>query len=70
MKKTIESAPICKRLHDPDKCNSRCPMGYTFELNGNLYKNCRYNSFIFPVNEENHEAIRQFLEREMQERVK
>ena len=46
MVKAIEKAPVCKRLADPAKCNSRCPMGYVFGLNGKTYQNCRYNSFI------------------------
>jgi hypothetical protein len=65
MIKAIEKAPPCKRLSDIAPCNSRCPMGYVFELNGTLYKKCRYNSFMFAVNDESHASIRQFIEREL-----
>ena len=68
MIKAIEKAPVCKRLVDPDKCNSRCPMGNIFELNGKEYKNCRYNSFMFEVKKENHNAIRNFVEKERENR--
>ena len=69
MVKAIEKAPICKRLIDPAKCNSRCPMGYVFELDGKEYKNCRYSSFMFEMKDENFAAIRDFIERELKERL-
>ena len=69
MVKSIEKAPVCKRLADPAKCNSRCPMGYVFTLNGKTYKNCRYSSFMFEVKEENFPAIHDFIEWEMRERT-
>ena len=36
MVEAIEKAPVCKRLVDPAKCNSRCPLGYVFDLNGKM----------------------------------
>jgi hypothetical protein len=69
MQRSIENATSCKRLHDPEKCNHRCPMGYIFELNGKEYKNCRYGCFQFAVVPENHAATRAFLEREFNERM-
>ena len=69
MTKAVEEAPKCKRLHDPTKCNSRCPMGYIFELNGKEYKNCRYSSFMFEIKSENFEAIRDFIDHELKERL-
>lgn len=69
MGKAIEKAPSCKRLLDPNKCNSRCPMGYIFELNGTEHKKCRYSSFMFVVNGEHHEAIRRFIESELNDRT-
>jgi hypothetical protein len=65
----VEKAPICKRLADPTKCNARCPMGYTFDLRGKTYKNCRYNAFLLSVNGESQGPLRGFIEREMQERL-
>ncbi|MCL2703085.1 MAG: hypothetical protein FWE91_05700 [Defluviitaleaceae bacterium] len=69
MVKAIEKAPVCKRLVDPAKCNSQCPLGYVFDLNGKTYQNCRYNSFMFEVKEENFASIRDFVERELRERL-
>ncbi len=67
--KSIEAAPICRRLHDPTKCNARCPMGYSFTLRGNSYKNCRYNCFLLDVTPESHSALRGFIEKEMEQRL-
>lgn len=69
MAKGIEKAPACKRLLDPAKCNSRCPMGYIFTLNGTEHKKCRYNSFMFLINEENNPYIRSFVEHEIKART-
>jgi hypothetical protein len=68
MIKAIEKAPACKRLADPTKCNSRCPLGYVFDLSGKTYKNCRYNSFMFELKDEHFTAIRDFIEKELEER--
>lgn len=69
MVKTIEKAPICKRLADPAKCNSRCPMGYIFTLRGSGYQKCRYNGFLFLVDESSGPYIKKFLENEIKERT-
>lgn len=69
MTAAIEKAPACKRLIDPSKCNSRCGMGYVFELKGSPIQRCRYGSFMFDVKGENCAAIRAFLEREIKERI-
>lgn len=61
----VEKAPICKRLHDPAACSSRCPMGYRFTLHGEFHQKCRYNAFMILVNEQNIPHIRAMLEREM-----
>jgi len=68
MVREIEKAPVCKRLIDPTKCNSRCPMGYVFDLKGTEYKKCRYNSFMFLVNDESGPFIKTFLAHELAER--
>jgi len=68
MTKAVEKAPVCKRLLDPAKCNSRCPMGYVFTLKDTEYKKCRYSSFMFLMNEENYPYIKTLLEHELKER--
>ena len=69
MVKTIDKAPICKRLVDPTACNSRCPMGYDFMMKGKHHQKCRYSGFMFQVNDESVPVIKTFLEREVKERV-
>ena len=70
MNKAIDKAPICKRLLDPTACNSRCSMGYAFEIGGNTYLKCKYNCFMFGVNDENIPFIKTFIENEIKERNK
>lgn len=69
MIKTIDKSPVCKRLLDPAKCNSRCTMGYDFSIKGNHYQKCRYNCFMFEINDENIPYIKIFLENEIKERT-
>lgn len=68
MLKAIDKAPDCKRLHDFNSCNSRCPMGYDFDVKGTRYKKCRYNCFMFDVNNDNIPFIEEFIEREISSR--
>lgn len=65
MKKDIQKASVCKRLLDPDACNPRCKMGYTFDLDGITYQKCRFMAFMCTVNEENQGYIKQLLEKEI-----
>lgn len=65
MKKDIVKAAPCKRLLDPTACNPKCSMGYTFEMDGELYKKCRSTAFMFALSEENDTFIRKFLEKEL-----
>lgn len=69
MKKAIAKASICRRLHDPTKCNARCPMGNVFTLDGEEHKKCRYNNFLLFVDEESTPHILQFLQQEMDART-
>ncbi len=65
MKKEIKKASICKRLVNPEDCNPRCFMGYTFHLDGELYKKCRYMAFMITLSLENSPFILQILEKEL-----
>lgn len=51
---------------NPDDCNSKCVMGFTFVLDGEKYQKCRYMAFQPTLSEENNPYIRQFLEKELQ----
>lgn len=65
MKKDIKKSSVCKRLLNPDDCNPKCVMGYTFELDGEQYQKCRYMAFMPALTEENNPHIQQFLEQEL-----
>ena len=66
MKKDIRKASACKRLANPDDCNPKCVMGYSFEMDGVPYQKCRYMAFMPTLSEENNPYIKQFLEQELQ----
>ena len=65
-KKEIKKASVCKRLINPNDCNPKCVMGYTFALDGEQYQKCRYMAFQPTLSEENNPYIMQFLENELQ----
>ena len=65
MARAVQRAPICKRLTGMADCNSKCAMGYDFTVKGERHQKCRYNAFLFPLNEENNPFIRDFLKREL-----
>lgn len=65
MAKTIEEASNCKRLMNPEDCNSKCAMGYSFMLRGQHLQKCRNNAFMFRLCEENNAYIKVFLENEL-----
>ena len=65
MKKEIRKASACKRLINPDDCNPKCIMGYTFVLDGEWHQKCRYMAFQLTLSEESNPYIMQFLEKEL-----
>ena len=64
MKTTVEKAPKCKRFEVPAGCNSKCG-GYVFTLGDTQYQKCRYNCFLFGVNDESVPFIRTMIEKEL-----
>lgn len=70
MAKAIEAAPVCKRLINPDDCNSKCAMGYDFILHGQRQQKCRNNAFMFLLCEENNPSIKAILKSELAARCK
>ena len=60
----IKKSPDCKRFADPSQCNSKCS-GYAFSINDGHYQKCRYNCFLFPVDEESIPFINILLENEL-----
>lgn len=61
MARSIQKAPICKRLADPAACNQKCPMGYDFVLKGERLQRCRNNAFMFLLSEESRPYVRSLL---------
>lgn len=68
--KKIKAAPICKGLIDPSDCNSKCPRGYDFILQGEHLQKCRSNAFMFVVCADNNGFIKEFLLQELAARKK
>lgn len=63
MKKEISKASACKRLINPNDCNSKCVMGYDFVMDNVHYQKCRYMAFMPTLTEENNPFIKEFLEK-------
>lgn len=63
----IQTAPVCKRLIDPNDCNPRCSRGYDFWLKGEHYQKCRNGAFMFLVCPQNNPFIQSLLIREVEE---
>lgn len=61
MTKTIQEAPICKRLVDPSACNPKCAMGYDFILKGQRMQKCCNSAFMFFLNEESRPFVKSLL---------
>lgn len=65
MQRIVEKSPPCKRLLNPTACNAKCIMGYDFMLQNKHHVKCRYNCFLFPVNEESIPFLQTFVENEL-----
>ena len=64
MARSVQEAPVCKRLVDPAACNQKCSMGYDFILKGERLQRCRNNAFLFLLDEESRPFIKSLLLRE------
>lgn len=67
MKKEIKKSSVCKRLINPEDCNSRCAMGFDFIIDGEHCQKCRYMAFMPTITGENNPFIKLFLEKELAE---
>lgn len=65
MKKEIKKASVCKRLVNPDACNSRCVKGYEFVMDKEFYQKCRYSAFQHAISDENNPFMIAILEKEI-----
>lgn len=69
MVRSIQEAPICKRLVDPAACNQKCSMGYDFILKGEHLQRCRNNAFMFLLDEESRAHVKSLLLHEVKAAV-
>jgi len=67
MIKSIEKAPGCKRFENPPRCSEKCG-GYVFSIKKTQHMKCRYNCFMFEVDDESIPYIQTFLEKELEMR--
>lgn len=69
MMRSIQQAPICKRLANPAACNQKCSMGYDFILKGDRLQRCRNSAFMFLLNEESRAYVKSLLLHEVKAAV-
>lgn len=69
MQKAVQKAGPCKRMLNPEACNSRCLMGYDFILNGERQQKCRYNCFMFLLGDETNPYLKEMVQHEMEIRT-
>ena len=67
MVRSIEEAPICKRLVH-NTCSPKCT-GYDVTIGGERFQKCRYGGFEFLVTNESVPYIKSFIEKEIKERT-
>jgi hypothetical protein len=65
MVKQIDKAGVCKRLVDPQACNSKCALGYGFYIGEKRYQKCRNSSFYFDVDVESAPFLLRMIEGEI-----
>jgi len=68
MKDTLRKGGTCKRLLDPTACNARCLKGFDFILDGERRQPCRYNGFMFFLDDETKPRLSELMEHEIQAR--
>ena len=65
MKKDIIKAGDCKKLNGLN-CTPTCNGGYSFQMDGSIYKKCKNMAFFHPLEEKNFKAIRKLIETEIE----
>lgn len=69
MVKELKKGQDCKRLIDPNACNSKCQMGVNILIDGELYGKCRYSALFFLIEPEKYDTIKELILCEMKERL-
>jgi len=65
----IDKSGDCSRMLDPQKCNSRCALGYDFYIGSKRYQKCRLVCFFLYVDTESIPYLQEIVEKEMQMRA-
>lgn len=69
MVKELKKGPDCKRLIDPNACNSKCPMGVNILIDEELFGKCRYSALFFLIEPEKYDMLKELIICEMKERI-
>ncbi len=64
VKNRVKKANDCRKLTGTGD-DPKCPGGYEFTMDGEVYQKCRNNAFFIPLNEENYPFIVKILEKEL-----
>ena len=64
---SVEKAGVCKRI-TKGTCSPKC-IGYDFKIGESHFQKCRFSCFEFLLNGENDPYIREFVGREIKERL-
>ena len=64
MKARIRKANDCRKLNGTGD-DPKCPGGYRFTMDGEVFQKCRNNAFLIPVNEESYPFIIKILKKEL-----
>lgn len=70
MKKAILKAGPCRRMLNPEACNPHCKMGFDFIMDGERQQKCRYNCFLFFLDDETKPYLKEMIEQELKSRTK
>ncbi len=68
MKAALAKAPLCKRMIDPTACNSHCAQGFDFILDGQSHQKCRYNAFLYYIDQNTKPHLMEIMKQEVQAR--
>ena len=63
---SVEKSGECKRITQ-NKCSPKC-IGYDFKIGVSHFQKCRYSCFEFLMTNESNPFIKEFVEREIEER--
>lgn len=64
IKSKVKNSTDCRKLNGTGD-DPKCPGGYEFVMDGEVYKKCRNSAFFFPMSEENAPFVKMILEKEL-----